>query len=184
MKTLLQKSLMSNGSRGRKLKPKLRKTVIFFKNIDLCATDKWGTCTIVELVIELIQRNGFYNDDLEWIGLSGFIVCCSMKYPPGRNISSRLQSITLSFYTEYPNGAELSLIVNNHFKPTAIQFGQSVPPNQITRIVEALIDAYNTIKIKFNQDISKHYVFTPKMLSLLAENLKYYPKNYFQQVRF
>lgn len=96
----IQHSLVISGNRGREYKPKLTNTVIYFKNIDLCPVDKWGTCEVVELILQLIQRNGFYADTLEWISVSGLKICCSMSDAPKQILSPRFLALVQNFYTE------------------------------------------------------------------------------------
>lgn len=127
------------------MRPQLSKIVLFFKNVDLCFTDEWGTCEAIELIIELIQRNGFYNDDLEWIRVSGLIVCCSMTSSPVDSISPRYLSIAVNFYTEYPDDGELNLIIRNHFSPIAAKFELDARPNKVNQIVESLIAVYQNV---------------------------------------
>lgn len=136
---------MVTGNRGRELKPRLNKIVLFFKNIDLCWTDKWGTCEIIELLIELIQRNGFYNDDLEWIHIMGLTVCCSMTSAPKDNVSPRLLSILINFFTEYPDDNELNLIVKNHFWPIGIKFNQIDKSSKFNQIIQSSIQIYQYV---------------------------------------
>lgn len=136
---------MVTGNRGRELKPRLSKIVLFFKNVDLCFTDKWGTCEIVQLIIELIQRKGFYNEDLEWIHVNGLTVCCSMTSAPEDDISPRFLSIALNFYTEYPNDNELNLIVKNHFWPIGVKFNQIEKQSKFNQLVESSIEMYQYV---------------------------------------
>lgn len=178
----LQNSLVISGNRGREYKPRFNRIVLFFKNIDLCTTDEWGTCEIVELILQLMRRNGFYSDTLEWISVTGIDICCSMSDVPKQRLSPRYMSIAQTFYTEFPSDAELHLIIKNQFWPICSRFKQTANRKQIDQIVDALITMYSQIKSTFTRDQRNHYVFTPKMLSRLVEGLKYYPENCLQQV--
>lgn len=56
--------------RGREYRPKQTRLVIYLKNLDLCYVDAWGCCEIVELLLQLVQRQGFYNDNGSNAGLN------------------------------------------------------------------------------------------------------------------
>lgn len=68
--------------------------VLYLKNINLCSVDEWGTCEIIELLLQIIQRKGFYDTvKLEWISVTGLHICGSMIDRSGDNISPRFLSI-------------------------------------------------------------------------------------------
>lgn len=94
---------MISGNRGREYRPKFSYTVLYFKNIDLCPVDEWGTSEIIELILQLIQRNGFYADTLEWISVSGLKICSSMSDTPKQTLSPRFLSLVQNIHTEYVN---------------------------------------------------------------------------------
>lgn len=91
---------MISGIRGREYKPKFNKIVLFLKNIDLCTIDEYGTCEIMELVVQLIRRSGFYTESLEWINVTGLTICCSMVNIERQPFSPRFLSIVQHFYAE------------------------------------------------------------------------------------
>lgn len=91
---------MISGVRGREYRPKFNKTVLFFKNIDLCTTDTYGTCEIMELVMQLIRRSGFYTESLEWISVTGLTIGCSMLDIDRHTFSPRFLSMVQHFYLE------------------------------------------------------------------------------------
>lgn len=93
--------MVISGLRGREYKPHFSKTVLFFKNIDLCNFDEYGTCEIMELIVQLIRRSGIYTESLEWINVTDLIVCCSMLNMQKRQFSPRFLSIVQNFYAEW-----------------------------------------------------------------------------------
>lgn len=50
-----------SGVRGREYKPRQQRLVVFLKNLDLCYVDTWQCNAIVELLQQIVQRQGFYN---------------------------------------------------------------------------------------------------------------------------
>lgn len=95
-----QNSLVISGLRGREYKPHFSKTILFFKNIDLCHFDEYGSCEIMELIVQLFRRTGFYTESLEWINVTDLIICCSMLNIQKRQFSPRFLSIVQNFYAE------------------------------------------------------------------------------------
>lgn len=88
---------MISGIRGREYKPKLTKVILYFKNINLCHQDKWGSSEVIELLLQLIHRNGFYAPEtLEWISVSGVQICGSLADGSKCNLSPRFLSIVKS----------------------------------------------------------------------------------------
>lgn len=127
--------------------------MLFFKNIDLCNTDEWGTCEIVELILQLIHRNGFYSDTLEWISVSGIEICCSMSDVPKQRLSPRYMSIAQNFYTEFPSNTELHLIIKNQFWPICNRFKYTSSRKQIDQIVDAMIAMYSNVCITVDNEM-------------------------------
>lgn len=85
---------MISGIKGREYKPKMSKIILYFKNINLCNRDKWGSTEVIELLQQIIHRNGFYaTDTLEWIGVSGIQICGSISDLTKCYLSPRFLSI-------------------------------------------------------------------------------------------
>lgn len=59
-----------SGVRGREYKAKQTRLVMYLKNLDLCYLDAWSCSEIVELLLQLVQRQGFYNDNSSNSGLN------------------------------------------------------------------------------------------------------------------
>ncbi|KAI8114967.1 Cytoplasmic dynein 2 heavy chain 1, partial [Lucilia cuprina] len=67
---LRQNCMTVSGVRGREFKAKQTRLVMYLKNLDLCYLDAWGCSEIVELLLQLVQRQGFYNDNSSNSGLN------------------------------------------------------------------------------------------------------------------
>lgn len=79
-----QHCLAVSAVRGREYRAKQQRLVLYVKNVNRCAVDAWGTCAVTELLLQIIQRGGFYAlDTLEWITLSGCQVCASVSAEAG-----------------------------------------------------------------------------------------------------
>lgn len=63
--------------------------------------DSWGTSEILELLLQIIQRKGFYaTDTLEWISLTGIQICGSISDSSNQNISPRFVAIVRQLVME------------------------------------------------------------------------------------
>lgn len=178
---LKQNSLVVSGNRGREYRPKFSNTVLYFKNIDLCPVDQYGTSEVVELILEMIQRKGFYSETLEWITVTGLKICSSMSETPKQTLSPRFLDLVQNIHTEYPNDDELNMIVKYQLTPVYNRFQRHLGKVYIDQIVEMLIRIYSEVKKEFTRDIRNHYIFTPKMLTSLIDGLMHYPEDRFQQ---
>uniref|UniRef100_A0A1A9WMF6 Dynein heavy chain, cytoplasmic n=1 Tax=Glossina brevipalpis TaxID=37001 RepID=A0A1A9WMF6_9MUSC len=58
---LKQNCIAVSGVRGREYKPRQQRLVVYLKNLDLCCLDTWQCSAIVELIQQIVQRQGFYN---------------------------------------------------------------------------------------------------------------------------
>uniref|UniRef100_A0A1B0CJW6 Cytoplasmic dynein 2 heavy chain 1 n=1 Tax=Lutzomyia longipalpis TaxID=7200 RepID=A0A1B0CJW6_LUTLO len=170
---LKQHFLVISGIRGREYKPKYNRIVIYFRNIHLVPVDEWGTSEVVELLLQLIQRNGFYADTLEWISVTGLQICGSFSSTFKSSLSPRFLSVTRFLVMDYPSERDMSLIVENQFSPIFSRFKTS--RIRMEKIAEAIIAIYQEIKTSFTADQNNHYVFTPKMITKLLLNLSCYP---------
>lgn len=53
--TLKQNCLSISGVKGKEFKPKQTRLVLYFKNLDFCPTDKYGTSEIIEFLLQVIR---------------------------------------------------------------------------------------------------------------------------------
>ncbi|XP_059611101.1 cytoplasmic dynein 2 heavy chain 1 [Phlebotomus argentipes] len=170
---LKQHFLVISGIRGREYKPKFNRIVVYLRNIHLCPVDEWGTSEVVELLLQLIQRSGFYADTLEWISVTGLQVCGSFSSTFKSSLSPRFLSVTRFLVMDYPSEKDMNVIVENQFSPIFSRFKTSKV--RMEKIAEAIIAIYQEIKTSFTIDQRSHYVFTPKMITRLLSNLSCYP---------
>lgn len=88
---LRQHCLIVSAVRGREYRAKQGRLVLYLKNVDRCAVDAWGTCAVGELLVQLVQRGGFYAPDtLEWIAVRDLQICASVSMAEGGVASTRL----------------------------------------------------------------------------------------------
>ncbi|XP_055390537.1 cytoplasmic dynein 2 heavy chain 1 [Condylostylus longicornis] len=175
---LKQNTVMITGAKGRECKPQQSKLILFFKNIDLCYIDSWGTNSVVQLLLQIYQRGGFYSETLEWILVNGLQICGSVSdLTVAKNkLSPRFLALQNYLTVKYPIEEDLQVILTNQIEPLLANFKN--PPN-LKGIVECLMRFFKEVIETFSQDRRVHYSFTPKMIVKMLECLKFYSENYF-----
>ncbi|XP_062711545.1 cytoplasmic dynein 2 heavy chain 1 [Aedes albopictus] len=181
LNTLKQNSLVITTVKGKEYRPKFSRIILYFKNIDLCSIDSWGTCEVVELLLQLINRNGFYSDSLEWISVSGIQICASISNLTKAQISSRFLSICHLVQIGYPNNSDMESIVKSMILPIYNQLGKGSIKLKLNDLARAIMNMYFKIQAHFNRGETVHYRFTPKMIERWISGVLYYPEEYFSQ---
>lgn len=176
---LKQSCLVVSGIRGKEYKPKLSRLVLFMKNIDLCPIDSWGTSEVIELLLQIINRSGFYGDSLEWISISGLQVCGTLSDLSKQNLSPRFLSKCNTVLTSYPNETDMQNIIVNFLSFTYSKFKSNAIQIKKEKMAEIILEAFNEIKMKFTPEMSNHYKFTPKMIEQWIIGLSFYPNENF-----
>lgn len=176
---LKQNCLVVSGIRGKEYKPKMSRLVLFLKNIDLCPVDTYGTVEVIELLLQLINRHGFFSDTLEWISISGLQICGTLSDVTKQNLSPRFMSKCNILLTNYANEKEMQCIVGNFLSFLYNKFQKNFTPIKKDKLAEIIIDIYREINEKFTSDVSHHYSFTPNMIEQWIIGMSYYPEQNF-----
>ena len=176
---LKQNCLIVSGIRGKEFKPKLSRLVLFMKNIDLCPIDSWGTSEVIELLLQIINRNGFYGENLEWVSISGLQICGTLSDLNKQNLSPRFLSKCNIILTTYPNESDMQNIIISFLSFTYSKFKNDSSPMKKEKMAEIILDSFNEIKKKFTSEMSNHYKFTPKMIEEWIIGLSFYPYDCF-----
>ncbi|XP_021709178.1 cytoplasmic dynein 2 heavy chain 1 [Aedes aegypti] len=180
LNTLKQNSLVITTVKGKEYRPKFSRIILYFKNIDLCCVDSWGTCEVVELLLQLINRNGFYSDSLEWISVSGIQICASISNLTKSQVSPRFLSICHLIQIGYPSNSDMESIMKSMILPIYNQLGRSIKL-KLNDLARAIMNVYFEIQAQFNRGATVHYRFTPKMIERWVSGVLYYPEEHFSQ---
>jgi len=74
----------SGGSSGRVLKPKEHdRLLLHLKSPNLSATDIYGTSQLIAFLEQALDYNGFYDKNLEWIGLENVQIILNVSTASG-----------------------------------------------------------------------------------------------------
>uniref|UniRef100_A0A182JQU2 Cytoplasmic dynein 2 heavy chain 1 n=1 Tax=Anopheles christyi TaxID=43041 RepID=A0A182JQU2_9DIPT len=177
--TLKQNSLIVTTVKGKEYRPNFSRIVLYLKNIDLCTVDSWGTCEVIELLLQLIHRHGFYSDGVEWIGVSGVQVCASVTDLEKVTLSPRFLSICRLIRFGQPTEQDMESIVRSILLPVYNQLIKGTTRLKLHELVRSIINVYVKINQQFGPGEATHYRFTPKMIEKWISGLLFYGEENF-----
>lgn len=170
--------LVVSGFKGKEYKPKQPRLVMLFKNIDLCSLDEWGTCDVVELLLQISNRNGFYGENLEWVSISGLQICATLSDLKNTKISPRFLSKNVLILGGVPAQSDMKNIILNFLNIS----GKQTTSVSKDKLAETILDCFNEVCSHFTPDMSHHYHFYPKMIEQWIVGLSFYRnEDYFKE---
>ncbi|CAD6999081.1 unnamed protein product [Ceratitis capitata] len=187
---LKQNCVVVSGLRGREFKPKQTRLLLYLKNLDLCYLDAWGTSEIMELLLQLVQRAGFYADNLEWMHTSGVQICGSLSQASAATMSGGLHKLAPRFIAlnqflrvSYPSDVDMLSIVQSQLEPLLTSGRFKTVAVNVQYVVEGLLELFKKIQATFTTSAQawEHYNFNPKFIMKLLHNLEYYPAESFNE---
>lgn len=116
----------------------------------MCPIDCWGTSEVIELLLQLKNRNGFYSDTLEWISIAGLQICGSLSDTSKQILSPRFLSVARILVIDYPNDEDMTAIISNQFSKVYKKFKDKTTTKvgSIENIVGCLIKTYTEVRFK------------------------------------
>ncbi|KAI9332693.1 dynein heavy chain and region D6 of dynein motor-domain-containing protein [Obelidium mucronatum] len=158
---------------GRVLKPKdSDRLILYLKDINLPKPDRYETVEFIQLMQQLITYHGFYDTNLEWVGIENVQVVASMTPSTriGRSpLSTRFTSIVRQYYISYTDKEQLINIYRILAKPVLSFCMPShhvwSSSKNVQRLSSSIVVIYDQICQKFTSDMCPHYIFTPRDLS-------------------
>eukprot|EP00050_Salpingoeca_kvevrii_P020215 m.95860 g.95860 ORF g.95860 m.95860 type:complete len:4292 (+) comp8765_c0_seq1:164-13039(+) len=173
LQKLQQMCMVISTNTGRVYRPKEgERLVVFLKDINIPKPDKWGTSPLIELLQQFIGFRGFYDSNLEWVGLENIMLVGSMNPSStlGRHdLSERFSSIVRVLYVDYTETDQLQEIytaclasVLNNVTVTDRSFKSS---SSVSKLAATMISIYQTVREAFKSDEHGHYLFTPLNLT-------------------
>nr|CAD2185458.1 unnamed protein product [Meloidogyne enterolobii] len=172
----------SGGSSGRVLKPKEHdRLLLHLKSPNLSATDIYGTSQLIAFLEQALDYNGFYDKNLEWIGLENVQIILNVstasgaeRFPLPERFASKLRVLIL----DSPDEKELKSICAANLRPFFDSKISKGGPNNSSSKIEMIVSAMATTFIKltkiFTPNEHFHYVFTTGDLSCWVYSLQRY----------
>ncbi|XP_015268586.1 PREDICTED: cytoplasmic dynein 2 heavy chain 1 [Gekko japonicus] len=173
LQKLSQTCLIISTNTGRVYRPKdCERLVLYLKDINLPKPDKWGTSTLVAFLQQVLTYQGFYDENLEWVGLENIQIVASMSAGGtlGRHkLTSRFTSIVRLCAIDYPERDQLQTIYSAYLEPVLHKNLKNHPAwgslAKIYQLAGSMVQVYEQVRAKFTVDDHSHYLFTPCILT-------------------
>jgi dynein heavy chain 2 len=173
LQRLSQMCIGASTNTGRILRPKdSERLILYLKDINLPKPDQYETVELIQLVQQLILYRGFYDSNLEWVGIENIQIVASMNPSTamGRNkLSTRFTAIVRQCYISYPEREQLQTVYRLLLRPAISMCLKSHNvwdmPKSVAKLAGTMINIYDQITQKFTVDMYPHYIFTPRDLS-------------------
>uniref|UniRef100_A0A8C5PRQ6 Dynein cytoplasmic 2 heavy chain 1 n=1 Tax=Leptobrachium leishanense TaxID=445787 RepID=A0A8C5PRQ6_9ANUR len=121
LQKLSQTCMVFSTNTGRVYRPKdCERLVLYLKDINLPKPDKWGTSNLVAFLQQVLTYHGFYDDNLEWVGLENIQIVASMSAGGtiGRHkLTTRFTSVVRICVVDYPEREQLQTICSSYLEP-------------------------------------------------------------------
>ncbi|KAE9420714.1 hypothetical protein Angca_008064, partial [Angiostrongylus cantonensis] len=166
LQCLLQHCVQTSSASGRVLRPKDKPwLILYLKNIDLPAPDKYGTNEMLTFLHQLLTYEGYYDEHLDWIGLENVQIVASMAPSSNQSSSvpSRLMSLMRTISISYPSEQDLNAIYSAFLMP--ILEGPLRSSTRVEAMASVMVRLYEEVRSNFRPTIKGHYVFTPRDLT-------------------
>jgi dynein heavy chain 1 len=141
--------------------------VVFCGEINLPATDKYGTQRVISFIRQLVESGGFWRTtDMSWVKLERiqFVGACNPPTDPGRvPLSHRFLRHAPLIMVDYPGEVSLKQIYGTYTRAVL-----KVVPNlraYTDPLTDAMVDFYLASQRRFTTDIQAHYVYSPRELT-------------------
>ncbi|KAI9031438.1 dynein heavy chain [Hyaloraphidium curvatum] len=141
--------------------------VFFCDEINLPATDKYGTQRVISFMRQFVESGGFWRaSDKSWVRLERiqFVGACNPPTDPGRvPLSHRFLRHAPVIMVDYPGEASLQQIYGAFNRaalkviPSLRGFGGPV--------TAAMVEFYQRSQERFTADIQAHYIYSPRELT-------------------
>lgn len=165
-------SLFSTNS-GRVYRPRdSERLVLYLKDINLPKPDAYNTCMLIAFLQQLITFQGFYDQNLEFLGVERVQIVASMNAATtvGRHpLSTRFTAIVRVAYVDYPTADELTAVYSTFLEATIMSVpncdAQWKDKSNREKLAGSMVNIYEQLKAKFSIDEHRHYLFTPRDLT-------------------
>ncbi|RDD40688.1 Cytoplasmic dynein 2 heavy chain 1 [Trichoplax sp. H2] len=168
---LNQMCIVISTNTGRVYRPKdCERLILYLKDLNLPKPDKWNTSQLIAFLQQLLTYNGFYDSNLEWVGLEGIQIVSSMnpsttlgRYP----LTTRFTSIVRICSVAVPE--DLRAIYGEYLRAILHHSLSSHPVwgsiKNVHTLAGTMVNIYEQVRSKFTVDDYSHYLFTPRDLT-------------------
>ncbi|KAI3404296.2 DYN1 [Candida oxycetoniae] len=147
--------------------------VVFCDEVNLPKTDRFGTQTVIALLKQLIEYNGFWQTkDMQWVSLQNiqFVAACNPPTDSGRyELSNNFLRRVCLIMVDYPEQNSLVRIYQT-FNDAVLKLCPNLKAYSVD-ITRASVDVYEQSKKKFTPLSQSHYVYSPRELTRWSRGL-------------
>jgi dynein heavy chain 2, cytosolic len=175
-----QMCVLMNSNAGQLYRPREgERLVIILKNVNLPKADKYGTVELHSFLQQLILYQGFYNQDLEWIGTDHVQIVASMNPAPSAGrypVTPRLLALSSIISVSYPSKTSLVQIYATYWSSLLRQtdIGQGKDYEKGTQLAQFMLQVYEKVRRKFEGEEYAHFSFCPRHLTKWVTNVLLY----------
>ncbi|WWC73019.1 uncharacterized protein I206_106984 [Kwoniella pini CBS 10737] len=141
--------------------------VVFCDEINLPATDKYGTQRVISFLRQLMECNGFWRtSDLAWVKMERiqFVGACNPPTDPGRvPLSHRFMRHAPVVMVDYPGEISLKQIYGT-FNKALLKVIPTLRGHSDS-LTDAMVDFYLASQKRFTADVQAHYIYSPRELT-------------------
>jgi len=176
---IVQTCSLFSAPEGRVYRPRdCERLVLYLKDINLPRPDMYDTCQLIAFLQQLITFGGFYDEQLEFLRLERIQIVASINAATtvGRHqLSTRFTAVVRILVVDYPETSELVNVYNNFLSTilNQVPLGDKtwLQPAERDRLANAVVEIYQKTREKFTVDDRRHYLFTPRDMTLWVRNL-------------
>ncbi|EFA77050.1 cytoplasmic dynein heavy chain [Heterostelium album PN500] len=141
--------------------------VVFCDEINLPATDKYGTQRVITFIRQLVEKGGFWRtSDHTWIRLEKiqFVGACNPPTDAGRvPLSHRFLRHAPILLVDFPSASSLTQIYGT-FNRSLIKLLPNLR-SYADALTDAMVEFYSASQKRFTPDMHAHYIYSPRELS-------------------
>lgn len=164
---------------GRVYRPRdCERLVLHLKDINLPRPDMYNTCQLIAFLQQLITFEGFYDENLEFLKFERIQIVASINASTtvGRHpLSTRFTAVVRIGVVDYPESSELTAVYNTFLKvvlnSSKLLDSKWRSDSEANKLATCMVEIYQKTREKFNVDDRRHYLFTPRDLTLWVRNL-------------
>ena len=161
---LSQVCLVVSSSNGRVFRPKeCDRLILYLKDLNLANPDKYGTCMLIAFLQQILTYGGFYDNNLEWVGLEAVQIVGSMTAGTGlgrHNLTPRFTSVIRVLSIAEPDKEFLELVYAAYLRAALPQWASDEA--KVKRLAASTVSVFQQMKKAFSVDDRSHYLFTPR----------------------
>jgi dynein heavy chain 2 len=178
---LSQTCSLFSTAEGRVYRPRdCERLVLYLKDINLPRPDMYDTCQLIAFLQQLLTFDGFYNEELEFLRIDReriqIVASMNAATTVGRHpLSTRFTAVVRIGVVDYPETNELVSVYNSFLASilNSVKLGDRkwVQPAERERLATTVVEIYQKTREKFTVDDRRHYLFTPRDMTLWVKNI-------------